>query len=357
MTAAHIVFDITGHGLGHGAMSAPVLEAIGALRPDARITVRTSIPESWLRQRIAARFDYISQHEIGMAMSDGLAVDRVASFLRYRALHHDWPRAAGAAMEALSPLKPDLVVSNIGYLSLMAAASLGVRGVAYSSLNWADVFFAYCADFPGAETIRDQMAQAYGRAALFLQPAPSMEMPSIANGRPTAPVARKGGDRADEIRAALGLATGTRLAVVSFGGIAAAVDYSLWPRWPAWRLLVGPDERPAHPDMTSIATLRMEFIDILASADVLVIKPGYGLITEAAVHGKAVLYTDREGWPETPAEIAWLSRHGRCAPLPADRLRAGDFQAEAEALLALPAPPPPRADGARKIALALLEGL
>jgi hypothetical protein len=254
-------------------------------------------------------------------------------------------------------LKPNLVVSNVGYVALAAARRLGAPAIAYSSLNWADVFFAYCADFPGAAAIRDQIAEAYGAAEVFLQPAPSMAMPSILNGRPTAAVARVGRDRAGEIRGALGLGQETKLALISFGGIAAAVDFSAWPRWPGWRLIVADGAAPGHPDLTLASTLGVAFIDLIASADLMVIKPGYGLVTEAAANGKPALYISREGWPEEAAEIQWLTAHGRCAPLPAPALRAGTFQADAEAVLARPAPAPPSADGAREIAELLVERL
>ena len=71
-----------------------------------------------------------------------------------------------------------------------------------------------------------QMVEAYVAADTFIQPTPSMPMPSIRGGLPTAPVVRKGRNRRDEIARLLKLGEGERLAVVSLGGIETPPPYS-----------------------------------------------------------------------------------------------------------------------------------
>jgi hypothetical protein len=61
-----------------------------------------------------------------------------------------------------------------------------------SSLNWADVFYHYCGDLPGAKSIWQQMVDAYATAHTFVQLAPGMPMPSIHNGQAVGPVALLG---------------------------------------------------------------------------------------------------------------------------------------------------------------------
>jgi len=350
----HIVVDISGHGFGHAAMTLPVLEAVKQLRPNARLTVRSSLPERWLRTRVNVPFDYRTYHDFGMAMADSLHVCEQASLNHYVTLHRKWPEVVSRAAEELNDLHPDLVVSNISYLSLVAAHRIGIDRVAYSSLNWADVFWHYCGRLAGSEAIMEQMVAAYAAADLFLQPTPSMPMPSIRNGRPTGPVARLGRDRRAEIARVLRLEPETRIAVLSLGGIATPIDYPTWPRLGGWRLIVGSDDPPGHPEVTSWSQLHMPFIDILASADVLVTKPGYALFTEAVCNGKPLLYAPRDRWPETAAQVAWLMRHGRGEPIEEHALRAGAFLGVAERLRRLPPTPSPRPNGAWEVAEALL---
>ena len=353
----HIVFDVSGHGFGHAGMCLPVLKALKVRQPDFRLTLRSSLPEQWLRDRLRVPFDYRPSEDFGMAMFDGLRVDAPTSLAYYVDLHARWDAVIEDAAAAVLQLRADLLVSNISYISLAAATAVGVDAVAYSSLNWADVFWAYCADLPGAALVRARMAEAYATAALFLQPTPSMAMPSIVNGRPTKPVVKRGLDRSAEIRTRLGLPDGVRLALVSMGGIATPIDTAVWPSLEGWRIILGSDERPSHHDVSSWAELDMSFIDCLASSSVVIIKPGYGLITEAVCHGKPLLYLPRDTWPETPAELAWVAENGVGERLDEATLRAGTFAAALTRLAASPMPPPPQADGAFEVADLLLARL
>ncbi|MEO8927285.1 MAG: hypothetical protein ABI306_08990 [Caulobacteraceae bacterium] len=353
----HIVIDISGHGYGHAAMTLPVGEALTQLLPGVRLTVRSSLPERWLRARLDVPFDYRGFHDFGMAMTDGLHVDEQKSLDRYTAWHNDWPGLVARTAGELKDLDADLLVSNISYLSLAAARGIGLDRVAYSSLNWADVFWAYCGGLPGSAAIRGRMIDAYAAADLFLQPQPSMPMPSIRNGLAVGPVARLGQNRRSEIIQTLSLTPGTRLALLSLGGVATPIDFSAWPRLARWRVIVGDGEQPGRPDVTSWSELGMPFIDVLASADVLAIKPGYGLVTEGVCNGKPLLYVPRDRWPETEAEVAWVSEHGRGARIEERALRTGTFLEAAEAVMNRPSSPPPRADGAREVAEILLARL
>ncbi len=54
----------------------------------------------------------------------------------------------------------------------------------------------------------------------------------------------------------------------------------------------------------------MSVPELLASADLVITKPGYGTFVEAACHGVPVLYLERPDWPEAPALCDWLEAQG-----------------------------------------------
>lgn len=84
--------------------------------------------------------------------------------------------------------------------------------------------------------------------------------------------------------------------------------------------------------MYAFDRLQLSFVDVLASVDVLLTKPGYGSFAEAACHGVPVLYVPRVDWPEEPYLVRWLSEHGRCDAITQAQLEHGDF---GDALLTL----------------------
>ena len=98
----------------------------------------------------------------------------------------------------------DLLLSNIPYVSLSVARRIGLPAVAFSCLNWADMFGAYCRDLPGGAGIEAEILDAYRSVALFLRPAPTMPMTRLDNTRAIGPVGLRGQHQPGRLRQLLG---------------------------------------------------------------------------------------------------------------------------------------------------------
>lgn len=355
-SSPHLVADVSGHGFGHVAMTAPVLNELARRRPDLRITVRSSAPERLLREHLQGPFDHLPvAHDFGMAMVNALQIDTAASFDRYRALHGRWSAAVDAAAGALSELQPRLLLANVPYLSLAAAQRAGVPAAALCCLNWADIFEHYCGQLPGSTAIAGQMRSAYASAQTFLAPDPSMPMPGLRNVRRIGPIGRRGNDRRAELRDRLGLEADAPLVLLSLGGVPFSIDVARWPRLDGVHVLAAMTLEGAHPDVTDADTLQAPHIDLLASCDAVVTKPGYGTVTEAAVNGTPMLYVTRDGWPEEPYLVDWLRKVGRCASIPQAALVDGAIAAPLAALLSAPRPASTNPSGIADAVRALLD--
>ncbi|HEU4708313.1 MAG TPA: hypothetical protein VFS17_03285 [Methylophilaceae bacterium] len=336
----HLLVCISGHGYGHVAQTAPVLNALSRLVPDLRLTVRTSIPSAHLKSRIAVEFHHIEESvDPGMEMHTALEVDTDASMRAYARFHENWERRLQDEAQRIAGLSPDLVLSNVAYLPLAGAARKGIPAIAMCSLNWADIFHHFCADRVGAQEILQQIEQAYLQADTFLRLTPAMPMPWLKNQLTLEPVAQRGSNRRPEIDDRLKLGPGDKLVLASMGGIGMELPVERWPALPGVFWLV-PDGQGARTDMRPVGTLGMEFSDIIASCDLLLTKPGYGSFVEAASSGVPVLYAKRGAWPEQDDLIAWLQQHGRCGELPAQALQTGQFAEELRNLLDQPRPMP-----------------
>lgn len=53
----HLVVSISGHGFGHVAQTAPILNLLHERMPQVRITVRSAVPAEHLHSRIHAPFE------------------------------------------------------------------------------------------------------------------------------------------------------------------------------------------------------------------------------------------------------------------------------------------------------------
>lgn len=347
-TSPHLYVALSGHGFGHLAQVAPALNEWRRRQPEARLTVQSVLPEAVLRARIAGPFAVVAgAADFGMVMVDALEVNVAESLAAYRTFHAEWDERLAWQESVLRDAAPDLLLADVPYLSLAAAARLGVPALALCSLNWADILAGYCADASDLAVLRAPMLAAYNNAFAFLQPAPSMPMPDLVNPRPIGPIAALGRDRRTELHRRLGLDDAGRVVLMGLGGVDVRLPLNLWPELPGVRWLVPPNWSVARPDMTSWAMLAdYTMLDLIRSCDVLFAKPGYGAFVEAACNGTPVLYVERDDWPEEPWLSRWLMEHGNGVKLGRRQLRAGDLAEPLWTLLSQPRKPAVIPDGA-----------
>ncbi|MBI3480823.1 MAG: hypothetical protein HY016_10785 [Nitrosomonadales bacterium] len=331
----HLVVSISGHGFGHVAQTAPILNLLHQRIPQLRLTVRSTVPLAHLRARIRAPFTHLSSEgDIGMVMSSALDIRVEDSCAAYRAFHANWDERVSDEARLLRELGADMVFSNVGYLPLAGAQRAGIANAALCSLNWFDIYHHYCGPKPlvpseaeGSGRSEDKMIAAqihdcYANADAFLRATPGMVMDNLPNLIPVAPIAIVGTNRRAELNRNLSLSGDEKLVLVSMGGISSRLPIERWPRIAGVRWLVQESWQAQHPDVVVLETLQMSFSDLLASSDALVCKPGYGSFAEAACCGVPVLYVSRD-WPEAPPLIEWLKRHGCCRELTRQALEQG----------------------------------
>ena len=347
----HLFVDISSHGFGHLAITAPTLNALAEMTTDLRLTVRSGLSRQKLAQRIKAPFALIEDSsDCGYVMIDATCIDLAASADAYRQAHADWPARVAHEAALLAALEPDLVVTNVSYLPLAGAARAGIPALALCSLNWADLFAHFFGHEPWAAPIHADMLAAYRSARSFLRITPGMPMRDLGNVDDVGPIAAIGR------RHDLGL-NGDKAVLIALGGIAHRLPVENWPRLPGIRWLVAADWQCAHPDAVALESFGLNFTDLLYSVDAIITKPGYGTFAEAACNGTPVLYLRRDDWPEQDCLIEWLRRNATCLEIPADCLLSGALAESLRALWRQQPPPRPAATGAAEAATRMLAPL
>lgn len=349
----HLFVDISAHGFGHLAQTAPLLNTLADARP-LRLTIRSGLTQAQLARRIRAPFTHIhAASDFGFAMHNALSVDIVASAARYRQAYADWQQRVTSEARLLEQLAPDLVLSNVSPLPLAGSAEAGIPAAAMCSLNWADLFANYYAAEDWAAPIHAAMHTAYASARVFLRLTPGMPMDTLPNVVDLAPVSFYAQTppivTRSEAAQRLGLPLGKRWLLLALGGIAHRLPVESWPELSGTQLLVPADWNVAtRADITPYHDARLPFSDLLPVVDAVLSKPGYGTFVEAACCGLPVLYLQRPDWPEADCLEQWLQHNARAAVVPPADGNSGDLAASLDALLHSPAPPRPAAQGSEE---------
>ena len=333
----HLWLALSPHGYGHAAMTAPLVAELRRRSPGLRLTIQTSLPRDYLETRYSD-FDHVPEvPDIGFRMHSATAIDLEASAAFYRSLHADFAAVVAGEAARLRAAGPDLVLANVPYVTIAAAAHAGVPVAAYSSLNWADMVDHYLGEREDCRALRAEIHESYAKAAVFLRPRPAQAM-TLPNVRDIGPVAVKGLSQRAAVRARLGVGAGTRLGLIAFGGIDHRLPLERWPALDGWFWLSSLRDTPQRPDMARWETAGVSFADLLPSVDLLVTKPGYGTFTEAGLTGVPVIYQPRPDWPESGPLEGWLACHSRCLPADASEMVGGGLPGLLRTLFSQAAP-------------------
>ena len=236
------------HGRGHVARLTVVADALRRLGHDVSTTWEH--PGKWPRAELGVQL-------WNAARSGAVDVPQVAQTIANRV--EAWRRAL-----ASSPV--DIVVSDPDPEPLAAAASLGKRAVLVSNFTWTDLVFTW--GLPGLEPV---LREAYRPTTLALAPPGSLPLAGVVRVKPVPHVAAPGGHTSrapGELPRAL--------VALGFG------DPPSLPSLPAgfeWWL-----PTDAQVDRSSFTGHRVvacpDVAGAVREADVVVCKPGYGIVSQ-----------------------------------------------------------------------------
>ncbi|TBR17105.1 hypothetical protein EPO15_17630 [bacterium] len=337
--AAPLVFYyVTSHGYGHATRAAAVCSELERL--GARVVVRTAAP-AWLFSDEGLKAEVRpADLDCGLAMKDALAVDIPASLAAYEALHARWDELRREETALLRREGADVALSDAGALPVEAAAEAGVPAAVVSNFTWDWIVEPWAADEPRWETVRRRMAEAYARADVLLRLPLGGGAPAIVRSADMPLVVRAPSALGREaVRRKLGLdpADSRPVAAYSFGGVdweggaAAGADALA-----GWRF-VAYVPRPAGLKADWLQLPRrspLRHCDIIAAADAVLMKPGYGTFAEVLAARAPALVVPRADFRECAPMLEVVRRLGRIRMLETADFMAGRWQEGLDALAA-----------------------
>jgi L-arabinokinase len=357
-----LVAYVSGHGYGHATRCAQVLRAVRLQAPGTRITVVSSAPRSRFAPAIPGEFAY--RHfrcDVGLLQRDALVIDLPATVDACRSFAAEWPDRLEAEVSWLRESGAAVVLGDVPPLAFAAAAATGIPSVAVTNFSWDWIYRHLAASEPALAEAADQARSAYAPTSLLLRLPFAGDLSAFPRIEDVPLVARLSRMEAGEARRRLGL--GPRpVVLLSFGGIglrapapealAALPDFDFLVE-----ALSEDAPRNAHSvDDARLAALGLGYEDVVTAADVVVTKPGYGIVTDAIAARTRIVYTERGDFPEYPILVAEMGRYVPSVHASNADVRAGRLGDAIGAVLAMPFPALPRLDGA-EVAARRLVGL
>jgi len=368
-----LVFYVTGHGFGHASRVIEVINALFAREPGLEIHVRTTTAR-WLFDLATAR-PVVYHHvecDTGVVQIDSLHPDIPATVERAARFYEALAPRLDQEAAWLARAAPSLVVADIPPLAFAAAHAAGVPAVGLSNFTWDWIYEGYRDALGAASWLPARLAdlQATAREAWRLPMHGGFASYRSVFDLPL--VARHARRHRAEVRDALEVPADRPIVLVSFGGFgqeglpldAVALEgrYTVVTTAPPDSPRAG--TRVAHHldsgvvliDERALYAAGLRYEDLVAASDVILTKPGYGIIAEAIANGAALLYTSRGRFAEYDVLVREMPRYLRSRFISNDDLLSGRWTPHVTALLAQPpAPERPATDGADLAAARALE--
>jgi hypothetical protein len=357
---AAIVFYISGHGFGHASREIEIINAVGARLPSWNIVVRSAVPR-WLFERTArpplTLID--APCDTGVVQIDSVRLDERTTIGNAAAFYAKLPELVGEEVAHLRRHDARLVISDAPPLACAAAAAHGIRSIVVSNFTWDWIYQAYTEPLASAPDLIPAIQDAYRDASAAWRLPLHGGFETFAHIVDVPFVARHGTVERTDVRQRLGLPADARLALGSFGGYGlSGFDPRDLDCMGEWHIVLTGREQPGpvphcvtfmHENAVYDAGLRYE--DLVGAVDVVVTKPGYGIISECIANDTAMLYTSRGKFAEYGVMVEQMPRYLRCEYIDLASLLAGRWRESLDHVVQQP-PPPERPDtqGARVVA-------
>jgi L-arabinokinase len=338
-----ILLALTSHGLGHLTRSLEIATELRALDSRVEFVVATTIPEARVARGLAPPFDYRAvDYEPGTLQRSCFELEQEKRFLR----------ASGCTA----------VVSDIPALPIRAGRALGLPAIGISNFTWdwiLEPLFAGSEVEDTTEILADDYAQGTLHLRLPFGPAtspfPRSEAAPLVSRRATlSPLEVRR-------RLRLPLEDDRSLVIVCPGGW----EPHGWneihvPECSGFRFVTVGDlpisaDAPLHALAHDLPT-GIAFTDLVAAADLVLAKPGYGIASECAAHRTALVAIERPHFRETPILLDACRRMGPSCEISLLDFFSGDWEGALRTTIqSVVAWTPPPADGGRQVARRLAE--
>jgi hypothetical protein len=337
---------ISGHGYGHAAQVMPVLNALDALVPGLTAILRTTVPASYFRDRLAIQWELSpAQQDIGCVQDGPLKIDIDATWAAHQRFHKTWEARLSNEVATMQATSPALVIADTPYLAIEAGSRAQIPTVALASFTWDLVLKEYCR---ASDNSHQQLIQcirgSYAKALLALRITPAPRIDVFSNIIDIGPIANPTSPERARLASTLALTPNERTVLVGFGGIPlTSLPLEQMEQLRHYRFLFDGPVPPGYSRIHSTETLPFSFKTLLASVDIIMTKPGYGTIVEAVALQQPVVYVRRYNFADESPLVDYLHRYGRGIELSIDDFTRGRWEPTLLQALASPVPslPPP----------------
>ena len=325
-------------------------------RPDLQIHVRSSAPR-WLFHDALSPVSYTSRSiDIGIIQPNSLEMDLQGTLRACQELHAGLTDVVAEEVAFVRTHKVDVIIGDIPPICFEIAAQAKIPSVAITNFTWDTIYRSYLDRYPGFSPLINQMTDFYSKATLGLALPYPCEMSMFRRRNDIPWITRLSSLTREQARFAFDLPQSAKIILLSFGGL--GLSSLPWKRLNELRdfffVTTGPREILTG-NLLVLAEAQRRYQDLLRAVDIIVTKPGYGIVADVISHRVPILYTERGEFAEYPKLVEALNDCTTAEHIPQNMLLHGELERYLNRILSKKSTwPKVRLDGADMAAKSVL---
>ena len=301
----------------------------------------SQLPRGFISNQVGSARNQIRAHsfDVGMVQLDSIRVDIDATLVRIGDIGRRRVELVKQESKFLSENEISVVVADIPGIPIEAAARVGIPSVAVGNFGWDWIYSEFRARDSRWDTVIDMFREQYAQTGLLLRLPFCEEMKAFPSIEDIPLVATAGTSRRSELAAITGCDETKKWYLLSF----TTLDWSDETLSRVERIqdcefiTVLPLEWHRR-NIHAISREQMTFSDVIASADAVISKPGFGILSDCIVNRKPLIYADRSDFREYPILEASIRKYMKYEHIPTGKLYTGDLRESLDTIWLRPEP-------------------
>tara|TARA_B110000495_G_scaffold155943_1_gene139365 strand:+ start:322 stop:1332 length:1011 start_codon:yes stop_codon:yes gene_type:complete len=270
-----VLYYVTDHGLGHATRTVAIVRELA--KKKTQVTIRSTDPTKFLKKSLPGIKIINGQTDFGpvMCKKNGMLFDENKTRVNLSSWISKMPDLIKKEMSIFEKEKPDLIISDVSFMPILAASQNNIKSILVSSFVWNESL-----NVPRYKKnmIKDSYKKAHSIISLPLG-TPMKFKNRVSAGI----VARFPTSSKNQIRRSLGIKKGEKLVLVSLSGVN--------------KINLKHSSNVRIIDLSDYSSIRknngknlVEGQNLINAADLVICKCGYGFISECLTNGIRFCY-------------------------------------------------------------------
>ena len=349
MAIKEIACFISPHGFGHATRTVAVLEALQHLEPDLHPHIFTTVPQTLLAETLTNFTYHPVQVDIGLVQTSALDLDIEAtianldSFLPY----------SQKTLDKLAVLcrNCSFALCDIAPIGITVARRAGIPSVLVENFTWDWIYAPYLKSHPKIAPHTEFLLNEFTHADYHIQTEPLCK--SSTRDLVCGPIFRQARRRSTDIIKQLNC-SGKKIILITLGGI--PHDLPIWEQMEKhsdFFFIFSGQQKTENTGKNVLHLSRdcdLYHPDLICAADLVAIKTGYSTVAECCQAGSRVISVGRSNFAESEVLQTYIGKVLGGVSIDPDTFLSGKWFSLIPKLLASPAPPPAKENGADVVA-------